>query len=78
MLIKIGNFEFTSVWDGVFYKKLSQYPKISDWEIRPIIEFIEYEKKYSRECKIECEDSNLLKLIEDAISHGSVRIKYCF
>lgn len=32
MLIKIGNFEFTSVWDGVFYKKLSQYPKISDWE----------------------------------------------
>ena len=69
MLIKIGNFEFTSVWDGVFYKKLSQYPKISDWEIRTIIEFIEYEKKYSRECKIECEDSNLLKLIEDAIFH---------
>jgi hypothetical protein len=22
MLIKIGNFEFTQVWDGVFYKKL--------------------------------------------------------
>ena len=36
MLIKIGNFEFTSVWDGVFYKKLSQYPKILDWESRQI------------------------------------------
>ena len=45
MLIKIGDFEFTSVWDGVFYKKLSNYPNISDWEIRTIIEFIEYEEK---------------------------------
>lgn len=28
MLIKIGDFEFTEVWDGAFYKKLSAYPKI--------------------------------------------------
>ena len=49
MLIKIGDFEFTEVWDGVFYKKLSNYPNISDWEIRTIIEFIEYEKKYGIE-----------------------------
>ena len=32
MLIKVGNFEYTEVWDGVFYKKLSGYPKISDYE----------------------------------------------
>jgi hypothetical protein len=38
MLIKIGDFEFTEVWDGVFYKKLSQYPAISNWEKRNIIE----------------------------------------
>lgn len=31
MLIKIGNFEFTEVWDGVFYKKLSNYPQITDY-----------------------------------------------
>ncbi len=30
MIIKIGNFEFTDVWDGVLYKKLSDYPNISD------------------------------------------------
>lgn len=30
MLKKIGNFECTEVWDGVFYKKLSNYPQISD------------------------------------------------
>ena len=45
MLIRIGDFEFTEVWDGVFYKKLSNYPQITDWEIRTIIEFIEYEKR---------------------------------
>ena len=69
MLIKIGDFEFTSVWDGVFYKKLSNYPNISDWEIRTIIEFIEYEKRYDRECVIECEDSNVLNLVNESIKH---------
>ena len=32
MLIKIGDFEFTEVWDGILYKKLSQYPAVSDWK----------------------------------------------
>ena len=44
MIVIIGDFECTEVWDGVFYKKLSNYPFISDWEARTIIEFIEYEK----------------------------------
>lgn len=30
MLIQIGDFDFTEVWDGVLYKKLSHYPAISD------------------------------------------------
>lgn len=68
MLIKVGNFDYTEVWDGVFYKKLSNYPEISDWEIRTIIEFIEYEKKYGRSYKIECEDKSLLKTILAKIS----------
>ena len=33
MLIKINDFEFTEVWDGVLYKKLSGYPQITDWEV---------------------------------------------
>ncbi len=67
LLIKIGDFEYTEVWDGVFYKKLSNYPQISHWEIRTIIEFIEYEKKYSRECTIECENRDLRNLIYEKI-----------
>ena len=67
MLIKIRNNDCTEVWDGVFYKKLSDYPNITDWEIRTIIEFIEYEKMYGRCCTIECEDKNLLTVINEKI-----------
>ena len=69
MLIKIGDFEFTSVWDRVFYKKLSHYPAISDWEKRNIIEFVEYEASYGRECQIECEDLDTLAQVNDALQN---------
>ena len=69
MLIKVGNFEFTEVWDGVFYKKLSDYPRISPWELRTLIEFTEYEKLYGRECEIQCEDTELLQKIKAGIYH---------
>ncbi len=69
MLIKIGNFEFTSVWDGVFYKKLSQYPAISDWEKRNIIEFVEYEASHGRDCEIECEDTDILAEVSNALQN---------
>lgn len=68
MLIKIGNFEFTEVWDGVLYKKLSNYPQITDWEIRTILEFIEYETQHGRECSIECPEENVRKAIREAIA----------
>ena len=67
MIIKIGNFEYTEVWDGVFYKKLSNYPYITDWETRNIIEFIDYEEKHGRLCQIECDDQNLLKEVKKRI-----------
>lgn len=69
MFIKIGNFEFTEVWDGVFYKKLANYPQISDWEMRTLIEFIEYEKMYDRECEIECDDKELLAIINACLTN---------
>ncbi len=69
MLIKIGNHEFTEVWDGVFYKKLSHYPQITDWEIRTIIEFVQYEKLHGRECTIECEDDDVLNAVSQGLLH---------
>lgn len=66
MIIKIGNFDCTEVWDGVFYKALSAYPDITDWELRNILDFIQYEKNNGRECSIECEDRAITARIENA------------
>ena len=43
MLIRIGKFDITECWDGVFYKKLSRYPEITAWEIQTVLDFIRYE-----------------------------------
>ena len=69
MLIRIGDFECTEVWDGVFYKALSNYPSITKWEIRNILDFMDYEKKHGRECKIECEDNEIIDRIEKAMQN---------
>ena len=62
MLIRIGQFDCTECWDGVFYKKLSDYPRITEWEIQSVLDFMEYEKDNGRECIIEADKS-----VEDAI-----------
>ena len=67
MLIKIGKFDCTEVWDGVFYKALSNYPRITKWEIRNILDFMEYEQSNGRECSVECENKEIITLIENAV-----------
>ena len=73
MKIKIGNFDCTECWDGVFYKKLSAFPKITDWEIQTVLDFIAYEKLYGRECKIKASDE-ILSQIEQFKSQNKTRI----
>lgn len=63
MRIEIGDFEFTEVWDGVLYKKLSRWPKVTDWEIRTLIEFADYEQMHGRACELVCADAALLEEI---------------
>ena len=55
MLIKIGQFDVTECWNGVFYKKLSRFPDITDWEMQTVLDFIAYEKANGRRCRIEAE-----------------------
>lgn len=69
MIIKIGDFEFTEVWNGVLYKKLSDYPNITAWEIKNIIDFINYENLYNRGCLVECDDTEILSKINSALEH---------
>ena len=55
MLIRIGAFDITECWDGVFYKKLSRYPDITPWEMQTVLDFIRYEEASGRCCEIEAE-----------------------
>ena len=64
MLIKIGRFDITECWDGVFYKALSDYPNISDWEMQTVADFIRYEEQNGRQCKIEAEEQ-IIQAIEN-------------
>lgn len=74
MKIELSNFEFTECWDGVLYKKLSDYPNITDWEIQTVIDFINYEKIYGRTCQLEG-DENVISKIEQALKNlGQKRI----
>lgn len=67
MRIHIADHEFTEVWDGVLYKKLSHYPQVTDWELRTLVEFVEYETRYGRTCEIACEDKELRRKIQGAL-----------
>ena len=61
-MVKIGQFTITECWDGVFYKKLSHYPRITDWEIQTVLDFIRYEKSNGRACGIEAEPEIIEKI----------------
>ena len=63
MLIRIGKFDITECWDGVFYKKLSRYPDITPWEIQTVLDFIRYEKDNGRTCTIEA-DRKIINAID--------------
>lgn len=63
MKIHIGNHEFTELWDGVFYKALSDYPNVNDNEMKDIIDFANYEKINGRQCEIEADREDILQYV---------------
>jgi len=67
MIINIDKHDFSIIWDGVYYKALSNHPDISDWEVKSIIDFITYEKQNNRVTKIESTNKNLLNQLFDEI-----------
>jgi hypothetical protein len=45
---------------SIYYFALSDYPHISDWELRKLIFFTQYEKDHGRETDIVCGDDNIM------------------
>lgn len=64
MKINIGNHDFTELWDGVLYKALSDYPKVSDNEMKDIIDFAAYEKANGRECEVTADRKEILDYVK--------------
>lgn len=77
MILNIGDHEFTELWGGVYYKALSDYPNISDWEIRNIIDFINYEKANNRKTEIQSDNEDILKYIKKEILNKDTYINVC-
>jgi len=69
MQINIANHEHPYVWDGVYGFALSDYPRITAWELKKLLAFIEYEKRYGRKTEIICEDKEILAAVNNAIAY---------
>lgn len=61
MKVIIANHEYTIIWDGVYYFALSDYPHISNWELRKLACFMQYEKANGRETEIVCDDNKIIR-----------------
>lgn len=70
MKVNIAKHDFPTIWDGVYYFVLSDYPHISSWELKKLLAFMNYEKHHGREeIEIICEDADILAAINNAIAH---------
>ena len=54
-------------WNGVYYFGLSQFPSITDWDLKTLVKFVEYEKRHNRKTEFTCENDDLLQRIHYAV-----------
>jgi len=71
MTVNIADHGGSIVWEGVYYFALSDYPNISDWELRNLILFCEYERTHNRKTEIICEDEGILQTVNHALANPS-------
>lgn len=69
MKILIGRHDFTELWDGVLYKALSDYPRVSDNEMKDILDFIAYERTNGREVEIEADQPAIRDAVLQQLRH---------
>lgn len=68
MMVNIADHDCTIMWDGVYYFALSDYPRITPWELKKLLAFIDYEKRYGRKTEIVCEDEEILTAVNNAVA----------
>lgn len=69
MILNIAkNHEYPGIWDSIYYFKLCNYPNITNWELKKVILFFDYEKKHNRKTEIVCEDNDIIQSINHALT----------
>lgn len=68
MKVIIADHEFSMKWNDEYYFALSDYPNISEWELRKLICMSDYEKSHERDLQIICENDEILKIVHEAIA----------
>lgn len=72
MILNIANHDFPAIWDNVYYFALSDYPNISNWELKKLILFFDYEKKHNRETEIICENNEIIQVVHHALANPAL------
>jgi len=66
--VNIAKHKGMIIWDGVYEYPLSDYPRITPWELKKLLAFIDYEKQHGRHTEFECEDETILQAISHALA----------
>ena len=69
MIVNIADHGSTIIWDNVYYFGLSDYPNISDWELKKLILFIDYERSHNRKAEIICENKEIIQSVNHALAN---------
>jgi hypothetical protein len=69
LTINIADHEFTIIWDNIYYFALSNFPNISDWELKKLLLFMKYEKDNNRETDIICKNNKITEKVNFAINN---------
>lgn len=66
MILEISNDSETKIKKGIHHFVLLDYPCIQEWEWNNILAFISYEKAHGQQLEINCEDNDILSLVNNA------------
>ncbi|MDR2687054.1 MAG: hypothetical protein LBB75_04820 [Oscillospiraceae bacterium] len=67
MKIDIADHGCTIQWGGVYYFALSDYPRISAWELHKLARFAQYERANGRRPRLKCKHSGLRRAAKAAL-----------
>jgi len=67
MKVDIANHDCTLQWGGTYYFALSDYPRISAWELQKLAQFARYEKAHGRRPRLKCRNLRLRRAAKAAL-----------